>query len=301
MIRNKRNIKQADAILTADWHLRDTVPECRTDDFYAAQWKKLDFISALQKKHNCSVYHAGDLFHHWKPSPSLLTDTIKHIPKRFVTVYGNHDVPQHNLELVYKSGIRTLETAGIISVFPNGTNFGNKPNPDKPSMQGDFTDEIYRKVLVWHEFTYKGKPPWPGCEADTGNKLLNKYPGFDLILTGDNHQSFTAKKDGRVLVNAGNITRQSAAQIDFKPCVYLWYAKTNTVEPVYIPVEEGVVSREHIEKVTQRDERLDAFISKLDDNWDIGISFEENLKRFLQKNKINKHVKRIINRAIDTE
>ena len=71
---NKSNvIQQASAILCGDVHLREDSPICRTDDVWAAQWKKIDFISDLQKTHDCPVLCSGDLFDYWKPSPNLLT------------------------------------------------------------------------------------------------------------------------------------------------------------------------------------------------------------------------------------
>ena len=101
-------MKNPTAILTGDWHLREDSPTCRTDDFWTTQWEKVDFVSDLQKKYNCQVIHSGDLFNHWKPSPYLLNKTMRHIPKEFYTVYGNHDLPQHNIELADKCGINVL-------------------------------------------------------------------------------------------------------------------------------------------------------------------------------------------------
>ena len=40
-------------ILTADWHLREDQPVCRTDDFWKAQWAKIDFINDLAEHEGC--------------------------------------------------------------------------------------------------------------------------------------------------------------------------------------------------------------------------------------------------------
>ena len=112
MKRTLTKVKPPSTILASDFHLREDHPVCRTDDFWQAQWKKVDFVSELQEKYDCPVLHAGDLFDFWKPSPYLLTETIKHLPNKFFTVYGQHDLPQHNLKLAYKCGINTLAEAG---------------------------------------------------------------------------------------------------------------------------------------------------------------------------------------------
>src|SRR4030042_5918323 len=48
-------------ILTGDWHIRATVPVCRTDDFLAAMWKKVDFILDLSVEHRVPILVAGDV------------------------------------------------------------------------------------------------------------------------------------------------------------------------------------------------------------------------------------------------
>ncbi len=292
MERTKIN-RKVSAILMGDAHLRDDQPICRTDNFEEAQWKKLDFISELQIQHNCQVYHSGDLTHHWKSSPYLLSKIMEHLPKQFNSIIGNHDAPQHNLELIKKSGINVLEQAGALSIM-EGCHFGQDPYSH---LQYSIKD---RKILVWHVMTYQAKEPYPGCTAPKAAKLLRQFPEYDLILTGDNHQPFVEEYEGRILVNPGCLTRQTAAFADFKPRVYLYYADTNTVEAVYLPIQDDVVSREHIDKVENRDARIDAFVSRLSDEWEAGISFEDNLKRFAEVNQVKESVMDIIYSAINT-
>jgi predicted phosphodiesterase len=276
-----------DLIICSDIHLREDIPVSRTDDFWAAQWKKLDFISNLQKKYNCSVIHGGDLFHHWKPSPFLISKAIQHLPDKFLTIYGQHDLPQHNLELAYKCGINTLEKAGKIKIL-NGCHFGQEPTDSNSTPP----------ILVWHTFNYQGKLPWPDCPASTASKLLKKYPQFDLIITGDNHQSFVEELNGRILVNPGSMMRTTADQIDFRPSVYLYYSKSNSVKRVYLPIEADVISREHITRKEERDNRLESFISKLNTDWEADVSFEENVTRMMEENKTKEAIKKIVNQAV---
>lgn len=295
IIKTDKVFKRADGILTADFHLQESVPVCRTDDFWNTQWIKLDFISELQKKHNCPVIHAGDLFDWWKASPMLLSKTIEHLPKRFLTVYGNHDVPQHNIELFYKSGVYTLKQAGVLEIFQTCHWL---EEPTKPSWQGTWCENTDLNILVWHVMTYQGKPPWTGCTAPMGAKLLRKYPEYDLIVTGDNHKPFVEKHEGRLLVNPGSIFRTTASQMDHKPRVYLWFADTNTVEPVYLPIED-VISREHIEGQAERNNRIDAFISTLNEDWKAEMSFEDNIEKFKQTNNVRQSVMDIIYKSIE--
>lgn len=294
MERTKQS-KTPDLIICSDFHLREDTPICYIGDYQKEQWDSIDFISELQRKYDCPVVHAGDLYDYWKPSPALLSETIKHLPKYFWTIYGQHDLPQHNLQLSHKCGIYTLLQAEKLKLLYQ-CSWGQLPldADTAPRQLGLGID-----VLVWHIYNYQGKEPWPGCTDPTGLSLLKKYPQYDLICTGDNHKPFIEEYKGRLLVNPGSLMRMDADQVDHKPRVYLWYAETNTVEPVYIPIQPNVISREHIELKKQRDARIDSFVSQLNTDWQASVSFENNLQRFEKENTVRNDVMKIIYAALE--
>jgi predicted phosphodiesterase len=293
MERTRKIQKKPDAILTGDWHLREDTPTAFVGDFQAEQWKAVGVIYDLQEEYDCKVINTGDLFNIWKPSPWLLSMAILRLPKKFHTIYGNHDLPQHNLELADKCGINVLKAAMQLNVLP-GVHWGQIPDGD------GYLASHGRIICPWHVMTYQGKKLWPGMTDPIAASLLRKYPMYDLIVTGHNHIPFVEEHEGRLLVNPGGITRQTADQIDFRPRVYLWYADTNTVEPYFLPFTEGAVSREHIDQTEERDARIDAFISRLDGDWSASMSFEENLEAFAQANNINPKVMEIVNKALES-
>jgi DNA repair exonuclease SbcCD nuclease subunit len=281
-----------DAILTTDWHLREDTPKCRVDDFWKGQWEKVQQVSDLQKKYSCPVFHAGDLYHHWKPSPYLLATTISNIPAQFHTIYGQHDLPQHSMELSYKSGIGALEVAGVVTVIKGS--WGD-------SSPGLFTIKD-RAVGFWHKFVWDGKKiPWPGCDELTAGQILTKFPKFDLLVTGDHHKPFTAEYKGRILVNAGCLSRQEASYINHRPRVYLYNAESNSVRIHYLNVNENAVSREHLEALQERNLRIESFVSRLSEEWEVASSFEENVERALSSQKMKKQVKELIYKSLEDE
>ena len=293
-------INKPTALLCGDIHLREDVPVCRTDNYEERQWLKLDFISDLQNQYDIPVWCSGDLYHHWKPSPYLLAKTIKHLPKKFCTVLGNHDLPQHALQLLDKCGVNVLAQAGILAIL-NGFHFGQELDVAKPTLHLQAAHGLFweRKIFVWHIMNYQGKKPWPDCTDPTASSLIKKYPWADLLLTGDNHKTFVEEYEGRLLVNPGSMMRMTADQVDHKPCVFLWYAESNTVQQVFLPIEEGVISRAHLDVKEERNERIDAFISKLSGDYKTELSFEANLSQFFQTNKIKSSVKNIIYKSIE--
>lgn len=296
------------AILTGDIHLRDDQPICRTDDFFAAQAKKLAWLRDLQRKHDCPILDAGDVFAKAKPSHFLLQWAIQEMPDHFHTIPGNHDLPSHNLELLDKSGLGVLDAAGAVSIHLEPWHEAGVadiyPFPWGVELKPVATVRrrgVAPKVAICHIMTYSGESPWPGCQDMDALSLLKYMEGFALVLTGHNHKPFVAEHEGRLLVNPGSLMRSSSDQADHKPRVYLWYAEDNHVEPVFVPIEEGVVSREHIEVVENRDERIDAFVSRLSGDFEISLSFERNLEEFFSKNRIRQGVKDIVWDAVRGE
>lgn len=295
----QKPFKNASAILTGDWHLREDTPLCRTDNYWDEQWRKVDFVSNLQIKHQCPVIHSGDLFNHWKPSPYLLTKTIEHLPGEFWTVFGNHDLPQNNIEMREKSGIEVLDRTRVLNVL-SGYHW-NQSLPSKGVIPGGL-NMFQKRMLVWHVMVWQGDQPWPGCTDPEAGKLLRDTKGPDLILTGHNHKPFVAERNGRLLINPGSLMRISADQIEHRPRVYLWYEESNTVDPVYIPIDPaGVssVSRVHLEQIQEKDARIEAFIEKLNMDWSSEVSFRKNLDQFFANNEVSENVQTLIWKSLE--
>lgn len=288
-------MKNPTAILTADWHLMDRAPQCRTDAFRKAMWRKVDFIRDLAIENQCPIWIAGDVFDRWKVSTKFVLETYDHLIGAAVyALYGQHDLPNHCMDRVDESALCCLahtrsgvigECEGLVCL-----DWGE----DDAAVGPESLDEDF--ALMTHQMAYQGKKPYPGCPS-TGNakKVLRKYPWAKMVLTGDNHQPFVERLKGRILVNPGSLMRTTAAQIDHKPRVYLWSRETNEVEPVFIPIEKGVVSREHIDR---RDTTtIEAYVRRLEGEVDVNLSFRENMRKYLAENNIGTRIKNIIQDA----
>ena len=289
---------KVDAILTADWHMRDSFPTCRTDDYFQTMLGKIKWVADLQAEYNCPVLHAGDLFHTWKASPYLLAAVMNILPDQFYTVPGNHDLKNHNVELIDQTGLEVLSSARRVHVFntcpvineknlnicgvPYGLNIPKEPND----------------VLMCHEMIYQQPEHWQKENGSQALSFLRKHKGYDLIVTGHNHKPFTAEHEGRLLVNPGSLMRMTADQKDYKPCVYLWNKENNTVKIEYIPIDPKAVETVYLEKTKERDERMESFIDRLQSSKEVGLSFEKNLENYLANNRVRSSVKDVINECI---
>ncbi len=298
------------AILTADWHIRPMSPVCRTDDFEAAMWRKVDFILDLSSKYNIPILIAGDIGLKSQWPNWLLEELIGRVRKRKIKIYavpGQHDLPDHNLELWKASAIGVLHESEAITFlgtdkrkcvslseselynifpFPYGVEISHPDYDEKEHVNES------PMIAIAHTLVTERAPEkfLLDSGAQSAMSLLGKFNEYDLILTGDNHKGFVVEEDNRLLVNPGSLMRTAADQADYKPRVYLWYDKDNAVEPVYLPIEEGVVDRTHIDTQEMKDERIEAYIARMSEEVEIGLSFEGNLESYFKTNRIRKPV-----------
>lgn len=298
-------MKKPTAIITSDIGLQEGQPQCRLDDYFEAQARKIMWLNEMQQKYNCPILDGGDIFEHWKASPYLLQWAIKYLPNHIITVPGNHDLPAHNIDLLEKSGLAVLEGSGKVRVLkqPNleflqeddhkWDNIGIVGFPWNVEP-GAISELMDINVALVHTMCYNGRSPWPGCKDPSARSLLRAMSGFDLVIVGHNHKHFIVEHGNRKLISPGSLTRTTADQADYEPHIFLWFAETNEIEAIPVPIEKGVISREHIDAVANKDERIEAFVSKLTGDMEIGLSFEQNLDEFFRTNRVRKAVESMV-------
>ena len=289
-----------DAILCADLHIRDDQPICRTDNYFEAQEKKLRFIFNLAKEHACSIYCAGDFFHKAKSSKWLeiyMMNLIKEYDADIYCIPGNHDLPYHNLEKLNESSLGILSVAGIINVISLVLGEGKFLN-----ISGRYFILMHRYIhedmfpFISPDHKYLNSPYVSGLLEDIRSNGLR----YDGILSGDNHQTFHIKDSTeKILVNPGSMMRMTADQVDHKPCVFLYYIDENEIEQVFLPIEENVINRDHIEKKEEYDKRIQCYVKRMNSDIELSLSYENNLKKYIENNKTRKSVKKIIYECVE--
>jgi len=299
---------KADLILSADWHLREDQPEAWVGDYFSAQEETLNFLNELQAEHDFApMVIAGDIYDKWKVSHDFERWVMANLPRgRIFVVPGQHDLRHHNIDKFDETALAVLHQGGFVQCLPDGrgkmfddlgTRLGLYGFPWGSSLRaaGRKRNQFARKIAVAHVMTFAKSVPFPGCTADPGHRLMKRLQNFDLIVTGDNHEPFEIERDGTLLVNPGSLMRISADQIKHRPRVYLWNAKKNQVETVYIPQNKGDVSRDHLKAKERRDDRIDAFVSRLGKGKvEISLSFKKNLREVMDKSRTRKAVRRIV-------
>ena len=292
-------MKQVDAVLTADIHLTETTPISRTDNYVEAQDRKLAFLKQLETQYDCPVIDAGDIFDYWKASPWLIARAYKNLPSEIYTIPGNHDLPEHSMQQYEKSALHVLEVALAIRRLSK-TPYDRRDFTIAGFAYGEKLEDVNADIVVIHDLVYEGNPPWPNAVGYQPKDLFKIFTKPRLILTGHYHMALVAKsKDGRLVVNPGSMMRMTIVQKDYKPRCYLYNFDDNEVEPVYFPIEEDVFDDRHIVEPKEKEERLSAFIEKLNMEWDLRLSFKANLEAFFKENKINKKVEELIWQSLE--
>ncbi len=288
-------MKKATAILCSDIHLRDDQPLAWGVDYGEAQLQALLFLQDLQKRHGCPVLCAGDLFHHWKPSPWLLTTAINSLPANLYAVAGQHDLPQHNIDMFSKSGMAVLVAAKRLQILSRLTEVLYEPPFIFEWMGISWGDTHSRpvwdcewdrpRVLVMHKMVWKGKRPFPGCKAPSASKVMKWAGDCDLIVTGDNHKRFVVEKGKKILVNPGSLLPMTADQDKHVGGVYLWFAEDRSVEFVPVPLPKNPICKEYIETLShlkKNTQQLKDLLNKINSMGNLkGPDFETNLRNLL--------------------
>jgi len=309
--------KRPAAIITTDRHYRDDKPRCRKDNFKEAMQNKHLFIEGLQEKYDVPCLDAGDFFDDWTVSAFLEGWLISNITRDLITVPGNHEIPDHNTNRLDRSSLNVLIQSGTIDTvmsgytdpimiksksskydchlvygFPFGSAFDKKAELRIPDIA---KGSRYLKIAIAHIFAYTEYRDFMGKDAVNVTAINRLAPQFDLIITGHNHLCFSSKTKKNLVINPGSMMRTRSTQTEYKPAVFLWYDEDNTVEPVYLPIEEDVFHKEMV-KVNSFSEKLKNEENIIDE--DVELLYKKNLELYYKKNETRKSVIDFINRSM---
>lgn len=282
-------------LLIGDPHIMERRPICRVDEFMEAQEQKWEFIRE-KAEYADYVLCPGDLFEDWDASKELVNRSFDLLPDNLIVIPGNHDLPRHNIRKIHKSAMGILWKAGKIRVlirepleFSGKNRVTIHPFPWRTSPTS--TDYEGVNIALIHYMTWIGKDPYPGIKEISAGRLLRRMKGFDLILSGHNHERFGVDDNkGHRLVNPGSLMRTEATQISHKPCVYFWDSLTKELTKKPIPIEKGVVTRVHLERREEKDERMNVVIRRMKEDFEVGLSFKKNMEEYIRTHRIRKGV-----------
>jgi len=289
-------------LITGDWHIDDKPPKRRTDEWFDTMTKKMGFIIKHYKAHKCeALLQPGDMFNSYRANYRTVNFLITMLQDINVfCVPGQHDLRYHNrnMDNTPMSVLMRAHSTTFHLLSPNPT-LHHKGLYLYGAGWGDNLPDIKAKnsILVTHRMVIDQKKLWPGQEEFTWADDLNILP-CELIVTGDNHQSF---QNGKV-VNCGSLLRTSIIQKDHKPCFYIYNTETKELEKFFVPIEpmEDVMDLQTAMEEKERNEKLEAFVKGLkeDNTKNPDLNFLQNLERYCDENGIKKPVLDIIEEVL---
>lgn len=219
------------AIFCSDLHLSLTPPPLRSaePDWFAAMQRPVDELKALKQEHKCPIFCAGDVFDRWNAPAELINWAINHLPFMYC-IPGQHDLPDHDLNQLERSAYWTLNQAKVIEDLGNLPRCFGNDMMIYPYPYGDKVVPVRRRterfqIALIHQYnwmcgsSYKGAP-----EHQQISPTRNEFNGYDFVISGDNHHSFSCSIQPRQswFVNCGAMMRRKTDD-KFFPTYWLLY------------------------------------------------------------------------------
>lgn len=261
-------------IACSDLHFVDTNPKRRIDNYSETLFDKWYYLLSYAIDRNIDIITiAGDIFDTHRASNQLITKLIKSINSFYcpdsniiLSVLGQHDLAfrsEHN------SPMKILDAANIVQVLTPSIHKKNvafygcswSENIPKPVFGGG----IQFNVLLVHKMI-SNKDYWHGnLQYTEALSFLKEQEDYDLIISGDNHNTFYVEYEDRLLINPGSLGRRNIDQIDHQPCFFVYDTDTRAHSQVFIPIlpAEQVFDLDAVEDEKIKDEKLEKFVNSL--------------------------------------
>lgn len=293
------------AVVISDLHLSLTAPACRAEtDWLAVQAGYLAQVQCVANEEQVPVLCCGDIFDRWNAPPELITFALEHLPDNMVSIPGQHDLPNHRLDEMKRSGYGVLVEAGKIidlsTTLPRfhttdfrvqGFGWGQPLSP--PSIA-----DGKLKVALLHQYVWAQGRCYPGApeEAHVG-KLSTE--GWDVVFCGDNHKAFHAETGGVTVVNCGGFMRRKSDEIDREPSMWL-LRSDGSVSRRRLDVSKDQFHTDPVEKErAEQDVDVSAFVSHLKGLGEQGLDFRAAVKHHLDSEQVRPGVREIMLKALE--
>lgn len=306
--KNKDGQKRVVCIGVGDIHLTLQTPACRMEE----DWLRLQGSYLDQLKHiaeGLPIVCSGDIFDRWNPAPELIEFALRHLPDGMLCVPGQHDLPNHRIDLMHKSGYGVLKTAGKIADLSDQESKPNYSLPHNWEVCGFGWNQDIRHapdncedmnwLLVAHKYVWckDNKYPDAPVEANVG-ALVKTLKSYRSAIFGDNHKGFLTKVQDCAVLNNGTFIRRKADEQTYRPQIGA-LLEDGTWKQVLL----DTTGDKFVPEAKDRPEitfDMREFLAEL--NWlgDEGLDFKEVVVKHLRSDQdLNEETKNIIMEAVN--
>lgn len=254
-------------------------------------------VTSLCRKLDVPLVIAGDLFDKWNPPPQLIEFVAAQLIQleHVYAIPGQHDLPNHNYELMHKSGYGVLRTAGIITDM----------HPGVPYKIGDFSFigfpwgyEITKPhkgsgmpmVAIAHRYIWTEGHTYVGADprlSVTQSSILKHYTAS---FFGDNHKGFLWIRGKCSVLNCGGFMRRKSDEKSYQPSVGLLYTDGTVKRHPILTTEDVFHRNPELDKIVPEID-MDEFISEMNRLGDVAINFPEQILRYIDEHSLEPNVK----------
>lgn len=310
------------AVLCGDLHLSHTAPAIRAEKGEGWYSVMKGYLEQLQKladlNYNVPIVCAGDIFDRWDSPPQLINFAISALPVIWA-VPGQHDLQNHNLQLIHHSAYWTLVEAGIINHlsenhprctntrleltgFPWGTELQKAKNQHINSRV---------KVAVVHKYVWYSQAKHFKAKEEDHIEKLTSLDGFDAVLFGDNHQFWTTRRKPtapggwgpKCFFNSGTLIRRKSHEVSYEPRIGILYSDGYITPYSLDTSKDRFVDHEVIEQIEKAGLDTDEFKDALLELGDTALNFLEAAEWFIKKEveagRINKRTQDVLRDSLN--
>lgn len=212
-----------------DIHCSGKNPICRLDNLIEEQFKKLETIISISKKEGMPIICTGDITDNPNISYSTfskLASILRKSKDGFYVLFGNHDLQFHSIDSKNSTALGAL-----IESVPSVKHISQfEKDYDIPIDYEDWQDnrsitKNNSNILVCHRAVITNNMTsrmWMKANTiDFYHSEDKDLKPYDLILCGHFHKQYEFKKNNRIVLNPGSLTRRAANGIEIhKPSYY---------------------------------------------------------------------------------
>ena len=297
------------ALAAADLHLGDMVPVARSAEacWETAQIRSLKQLSKYQRRYQCPVLIAGDVFDKPVVHPWCINMALKYLPEQCYAIPGQHDLLHHNYSDVRLGAYWTLvEGCRVQNIEPgrpvevgiphpirvHGFPFGI---PVKPLKQ---PHDMFIEVALVHDYIWLGEETaYPGApvEKRLSKERRKSLEGYEVAIFGDNHRGWLGTDS--TILNCGCFQRRKADERNYQPVVGL-IMSDGSIKRKRLDVSEDRWIDNVADAETLVGSNCADFIRELDALGDAALDFAQAVKRRLSHG-VSKECREVVLRCLE--